>query len=173
MLRQTRMVPLNVSGVRFEDCLSLLVLPTINSLRQSDECVSKLTIIDSDNGLSPGWHQAIIWTNAGILSIGLLGTNYNEILIEILTCSFKKRRLNVSSAKSRPFCLSLNVLIGACSMPAPVMLYLPLPASQYASETRVLILSDEWGFVYKEIFQLLVQTKCFDVLVSGCLPITS
>ena len=33
-------------------------------------CVSKLTIIGSDNGLSPGRRQAIIWTNAGILLIG-------------------------------------------------------------------------------------------------------
>ena len=24
---------------------------------------SKLTIIESDNGLSPGWFQAIIWTH--------------------------------------------------------------------------------------------------------------
>ena len=32
-------------------------------------CVSKLTISDSDNGLSPGRRQAIIWINAGILSI--------------------------------------------------------------------------------------------------------
>ena len=32
-------------------------------------CVSKATIIDSDNGLSPDRHQAIIWTNAGILLI--------------------------------------------------------------------------------------------------------
>ena len=31
--------------------------------------VSKLTIIGSDDGLSPGRHQAIIWTNAGILLI--------------------------------------------------------------------------------------------------------
>ena len=30
-------------------------------------------IIDSDNGLSPDRHQAIIWTSAGILLIGLLG----------------------------------------------------------------------------------------------------
>ena len=30
-------------------------------------CISILTIIGSDNGLSPGWCQAIIWTNAGIL----------------------------------------------------------------------------------------------------------
>ena len=77
-------------------------------------CVSNLTIIRSDNGLSPGRCQAIIWTNARILLIGPLGTNFSDILIEILTCSFKKRRLKVSSAKWRPFCLGLNVLI-SCS----------------------------------------------------------
>ena len=73
-------------------------------------CVSKLFIIGSDNGLSPGRRQAIIWTNAGILLIGPLGTNFNEILVEIITFSFKKMRLKVSSAKWRPFCLDLNVL---------------------------------------------------------------
>ena len=52
--------------------------------------VGKLTIIGSDNGLSPGQRQAIIWTNAGILLIGHLGTNFSEILIEINTFSFKK-----------------------------------------------------------------------------------
>ena len=30
-------------------------------------CVNKLTIIGSDNGLSPGRRQAIVWTNAGIM----------------------------------------------------------------------------------------------------------
>ena len=39
-------------------------------------CVSKLTSIGSDNGLLPGRRQAIIWTNAGILLIGPLGTNF-------------------------------------------------------------------------------------------------
>ena len=74
-------------------------------------CVSKLTIIGSDNGLSPDRHQAIIWTNAGILFIGTLGTNFSDILIEIRIFSFKKMGLKVSSAKWRPFCLGLNVLI--------------------------------------------------------------
>ena len=32
--------------------------------------VDKLTIIGSDNGLSPGRRQAIIWTNAEILLTG-------------------------------------------------------------------------------------------------------
>ena len=45
--------------------------------------VNKQTIVGSDNGLSPGRRQAIIWTNAGILLIRPLGTNFSEILIEI------------------------------------------------------------------------------------------
>ena len=73
-------------------------------------CVGKLTIIGSDNGLSPGRRQAIIRTNAGILLIRTLGTNPGEILSEILTFSFKKMWFNVSSAKWRPFCLGLNGL---------------------------------------------------------------
>ena len=58
-------------------------------------CISKQTIIGSDNGLSPGWHQAIIWTNAGILLIGPLTTKFNEILIKIHTFSFKKIHLKM------------------------------------------------------------------------------
>ena len=73
-------------------------------------CVSKLTIIGSDNGLSPGRHQAIIWTNAGILLMGPLGTNFSEILIEIETFSFKNKYLKMSSAKGRLFSLGLNQL---------------------------------------------------------------
>ena len=38
--------------------------------------ISKLTNIGSDNGLSPGRRQAIIWTNPGILLIRPLGTNF-------------------------------------------------------------------------------------------------
>ena len=78
--------------------------------RVTHVCVSKQTMIGSDNGLSPGWCQAIIWTNAGILLIGTLGTNFSEILIEIWIFSFKKMGFKVSSAKWRPFCLGLNVL---------------------------------------------------------------
>ena len=73
-------------------------------------CIAYLTIIASDNGLSPSQRQAIIWTNAGILLIRPLGTNFSEILIEIHTFSFKKIRLKMSSAKRWPFCLGLNVL---------------------------------------------------------------
>ena len=74
-------------------------------------CVRKLTITGSDNGLSPGRRQAIIWTNVGILLIRILGTNFSEILSEIHAFSFKKMHLKMSSAKWRPFSLGLNVLI--------------------------------------------------------------
>ena len=73
-------------------------------------CADKLNIISSDNGLLPGRHQAVIWTNAGILLIAPLRTNFNEILIGIQTFQFKKMHLKMSSANWRPFCLGLNVL---------------------------------------------------------------
>ena len=66
-------------------------------------CVGKLTIIGSDNGLSPERRQAIIWTNAGILLIWSLGTNVSEIVIGIQTFSFMKMHLKMSSAKWLPF----------------------------------------------------------------------
>ena len=73
-------------------------------------CVGKLINIGSDNGLSPVRRQAIIWTNAGILLTGPLGTNFGEILIEIQTFSCRKIRLKMSSAKCRPFCPGLNAI---------------------------------------------------------------
>ena len=93
-------------------------------------CVGNLTIIGSDNGLSPGRRQAIIWTNAGMLLIGPLGTNFSENLIEILTFSFTKMRLKLSSANWRPFCLGLNVLrYNTCPPTFPVitphLIYIP------------------------------------------------
>ena len=72
--------------------------------------VGNLTILGSDNGLSPGRRQAIIWTNAEILLIGPLGTNFSEILIEIQTFSLKKICLEILSAKCCSFRLGLNVL---------------------------------------------------------------
>ena len=72
----------------------------------------KPTNIASDNGLSPIRRQAIIGTNAVILSIRPQWTYFSEISIRIQTFSFKKMHLKVSSEKWRPFCLGLNVLNG-------------------------------------------------------------
>ena len=56
------------------------------------------------------WRQAIIWTNAGILLIGALGTNQWNLnqnwCIFFQGNPFEK----MSSGKWRPFCLGLSVL---------------------------------------------------------------
>ena len=97
-------------------CLLTIIIKSFvdvfNSLGPSDAfiCVSKLNIIGSDDGLSPTRRQAIIWTNAGILLIRPLRTNFSEIFIEVYTFSFKKMHSKMSSGKWRPFCLGLNVI---------------------------------------------------------------
>ena len=74
------------------------------------KCISKVNIICSDNGLSPGRRHAIIQTNAGILLIWPLGTNISGISIKIHAFSFKKMHLKMSSVKWLSFCLGFNVL---------------------------------------------------------------
>ena len=83
--------------------------------RMTHICVGKLIIIVSDNGLSPDRRQAIIWTNAVLLSIGPLLTYFRENLIKIQQFSLKKMHVKMSSAKWRPSCHGLNVLnTGIC-----------------------------------------------------------
>ena len=87
--------------------------------------VAHICIFGSDNGLSPGRGQAIIWTNAVILLIEPLGTNFSEILIKIDTFSLKKF-WEMSVILSRPQCVNTIFLsvgymairldaLGACS----------------------------------------------------------
>ena len=60
------------------------------------------------------WRQAILWTNAGILFIGPLGTNSSEILIDIDTFSLKNSIENVVckmvAILSRLQCVKADVL---------------------------------------------------------------
>ena len=71
-------------------------------------CVSGLTSIGSDNGLLPGRRQADIWTNAGILLIRPLGSNFSEILIPIQAFSFNAFEnvvWKMPAIQSRPQCV--------------------------------------------------------------------
>ena len=61
-----------------------------------------------------GAKPLIIWSNAGTLLIGPMGTNF---LIEIYVFLFKKMPLKLSWGNWRPFCLSLNVLNWARDFP--------------------------------------------------------
>ena len=93
--------------------------------------VSKLTIIASINGLSPGQCQAINWANNRIVLIRTLGTNFSEILSEIHTFSFKKMHLKMSSAKWRQCCLGFNLLSTTVMIRSNIECYEPYsPCSQ-------------------------------------------
>ena len=72
-------------GSYVQDVVNNMSQSRINSLRPRD---AYRTIIVSDNCVSPGRHQAIILTNAGILLIGPLWTNFNEISIGIQAFPF-------------------------------------------------------------------------------------
>ena len=76
--------------------------------------------ISSGNGLQPVWRQTITWTNADVLSIGPLGTNFSEIRIKIKNFSFMKMHLKTSTAKWRPFCPEGNeyILMSWCKIGA-------------------------------------------------------
>ena len=71
---------------------------------------ASLNIFGSGSGLSPDRHQAIIWSKAELLLIGPLGTNFNEILIEIHILSLKKNPFENVFWKMAAICLGLNVL---------------------------------------------------------------
>ena len=77
-------------------------------------CIAKLTIIGSDNGLSPGRHQAIIWTTAGILLIGPLGTQFSEIFsrnsnILIQDIAFENVVCEKAAILSQPQCVNADM----------------------------------------------------------------
>ena len=74
-------------------------------------CVGTLTIIGSDNGLSPDRRQAIIWTNDGILLIGPLGRNKlqwnlkRNSYIFIQENAFENLVLKMAAILFRPQCV--------------------------------------------------------------------
>ena len=74
-------------------------------------CVGKLIIVGSDNGLSPHRRQAIIWTNAGLLSIGPFRTYFSENFYQNTTIFIEEdARENVvwemASILYRPQCVN-------------------------------------------------------------------
>ena len=58
------------------------------------------------------WNQAMIWTNAGILLIVPLVTNFSEILIGIYTFAFMKVHLKMTQNRGHFVSASINVVSG-------------------------------------------------------------
>ena len=74
-------------------------------------CISKSTTIGLDNGLSPGRHQAINWTNAGILLIEPLNKlqwNFNRNLYNFIQeNAFENVVWKTAAILSRPQCVEV------------------------------------------------------------------
>ena len=121
-------------------------------------CVSKLTKIGSDNGLSPGQRQAFIWTNAGILLNGPCGTNFSENLIGIQTFSFKKMSLKMASAKWRPFCPGLNVLINSDLIRCGYLDCLLVAVLQYGRNLMREIIFHQWSAMWLKHGYVCIKT---------------
>ena len=113
--------------------------------------ISKLTIIGSDNDLSPARRHAIIWTSAGILSVGPLGINYSEILIKIhidfhsSKCIWKYQEIGKHFVSA--FCF--NVLIYfVCPVVAQIFLKVSLVPGRIA---KIIIADDIFAYVFNGI----------------------
>ena len=79
-------------------------------------CVSGITIIGSDNGLSPGRRQAIIWSNAGILLIEALEkklqwNSYRNYSIFIQENALECVVCEMTTILSRPQCVKPNCTV--------------------------------------------------------------
>ena len=126
---------------------------SLNSLLPSDVyiCIGKIIIIGPDNGLLPGRRRAIIWTNAGILTIGPLGTSLSEMLIKIYIFSFKKMHLKMPSGNWRPFCLGLNGLITLIPL---LSRFLSVISTSYTAEPVIFFLKFCGNVKHTKLFKI-------------------
>ena len=100
-------------------------------------CVGSLTIIGSDNGLSPARRQSIIWTNAGILLI--VNWNFNwKSYIFIQENAFQNVTYQMAVILSRPqgvkkriFSSPHSGVFGACNAQVPTKLLEILYSMRY------------------------------------------
>ena len=117
--------------------------------RMTHICVSTLTIISSDNGLSPGRRQAIIWTNAWIM---LIWTLKNKLQWnENSWISFKKVHLKCRLENGEHF-VSASVCLRCCQGP---FLFRPPQANsleshdaymrQWTGSLLVITITSQWA----------------------------
>ena len=116
-----RMTPACVSNLTFIGSGSGMSTLTYWG-RMTPACVNNLTFIGSGNGLSPGRYQAIVWTNARILLIKPLRTNFSKISIEILYIFIQENTFEYTVRKmgavlSRSECVNYEVMISCIDCP--------------------------------------------------------
>ena len=132
-------------------------------------CFSELTIIGSDKSLSPCQHQAIIWTNAGILLIGPLGTNFIEILMEIQIFSLKKMHLKITVACEIAGILSRSQRVNVCNFWLNILLLKYCTVGKYVMltscfGTQIIVVPSQIEYFsksYMEFIHKLLRVSCY------------
>ena len=126
-------------------------------------CVGNLTIIASDNDLSPGRRQAIIWTNAGILLIEPLGTISMQLPSKFIhfhsrKCIWKCRQEygghNVSTSMCRRFCSAFSEFTAAFTVDL-----MPVGCESLVASVPVYIFQNSALPACPEYYFLLVCTE--------------
>ena len=105
----------NTLGCSYDNCNDILQSQLWNVKSSSPRATYMHSWTGSGNGLAPAQCQAITWTNADLSSMGLLGTNFSEILIKIRHILLMKMHLK-RFAKWQPFCPGENDLTNWCLM---------------------------------------------------------
>ena len=91
---------------------AITIFPLTHWGRVTHICLSKLTIIDSDNGLSPSRRQAIVWTSDGILLIyPHWNANQNSYIL-IQENAIENIVRKMAAILSRPQCVKHLELVG-------------------------------------------------------------
>ena len=139
----------------------------------------------SDNGLVPFQHQAIMWTDAGILLIWPLETNFSEILNKIHTFfiqenAFENVILKMAAILSRPQCVNPSFFLfqeqlyivlqnlleaGAdpCIIPQAVPKHtLGVGTRIDAYGHRVLFTEGRWRQLSQHLFRMGVERTMYD-----------
>ena len=129
-------------------------------------CISKLTIIGSDNGLSPGRHQAIIWTNAGISLLWTFGTNIIHFYSRkcIWKCRLRNGRMDelVSERKQAWYSWS-NTVIFVCDQATGI------PWTVWKHYAEKYFMTSEWySFKFTDPFILTILVYYTHDILTHC-----
>ena len=92
-------------------------------------CISKLTIIGSDNGLLPGRHQAIIWTNTGILLSGKENA-FENVIYEMEASSSRPQCVHLFGCEARIFCTKYSMIIIALPLKVSLIVFVSMNTPQ-------------------------------------------
>ena len=117
-------------------------------------CVSKLTIVGSDNGLSPDRCQAIIWTNAGLLLILPLGNLNRNSNISIQKNAYESVVGETVAILPRPQCVEFTTRFYCANSLFAMLFGCGISIATYKNEKCIVLIQ-----IYVETCQYSLQRE--------------